>query len=226
MSHVLNFRNWYRVYESDETGTGSTPADLAALDKIQFVAEQSAKAFNRIGTNSGKAETLTTMVGTTTGTTTQMGLQTGQPYKVISFKTSLDPADKSKKVNTIKAIFSAENGVLRALVYKNGVQYLAGDVVLKGHGSWSQIMSIGPDKNYELDVQSGAEPSNDGDAAQIAAGIATIISQKELGEAGGNAAAAFGVPRGDGNVKYSKDHSLLSNFLATERAKATPTQKP
>lgn len=226
MSHILNFRNWYRVYESDEAGTGSTPADLAALDKIQKVAEQSAKAFNRTGTNSGKAETLTTMVGTTTGTTSQMGLATGQPYKVISFKTSLDPADKSKKVNKIRAIFSAENGVLKALVYKNDVQYLAGDVVLKNHGSWTQIMSIGSDMNYELEQVSGAETSYDGDAAQIAAGIATIISQKELGAAGGNAATAFGVPRGDGNVKYSADHSLLSNFLAAERAKATPTQKP
>jgi hypothetical protein len=224
MSHILNFKNWYRVYEAEGDLTGSTPADLAALDSIQRVADKSATMLNRVGTNSGKPEKLTTMVGTTTGNATALGLATGQPYKVMVFKTSTDPLDKSVKTNTIKAIFLAEGGVLKATVYKNDVQLLSGPVAMKNHGTWTQITAIGSDSNYVLDEVSGVEGDGNGaDSSPIAGGIANIIGMKAQAE---TIAAAVGVPRGESNVKYSKDHSLLTNFVSAERAKATPTQKP
>lgn len=227
MSFVLNFKNWRRVYEDATASNGSSPADIVALDKIQKVADMGPKKFNRFiskGKQPAAAETLITTVGTTSGAATQMGLSTGQPYKVITFKTSDDPGDPKIKKNIIKAIFFAEGGVLKATLYKNNVLIESGDVTITNNGSFDQITQIGTLTSEPLVAQSGVEAEYNGFAAPIAAGIASLIPANSQG----TEAAACDVPRGGSNVLWTKDASALKSFVAAERAKVavTPTQRP
>ena len=225
MSFLLNFKNWKRVHEAETaTQTEPTSADLIALDSIQKVADLGPKRYNRMGGKTPGPETLITTVGTTAGAATSMGLANGQPYKLITFKTSNDPGNPKEKVNTIKAIFFAKDGVLNATVYKNDVQTLAGPVKIVNNGSFDQIVAIGDRSSEPLVPQSGVEADYDSFAAPIATGIANLFPANNLG----TVAAAFKVPRGGSNVLWSKDNSLLRTFIAGERAKAatTPTQRP
>jgi hypothetical protein len=228
MGVILNFKDWKRVYEDvAPSSNGSEPADIVALDKIQKVADMGPRKFNRFlpqGKQPAAAETLITTVGTTAGAATQMGLSTGQPYKIITFKTSDDPGDPKVKKNIIKAIFFAEGGVLKATIYKNNVLIESGDVTIKSNGSFDQITQIGSLSTEPLVAESGVEAEYNGFAAPIAAGIASLIpanSQSLI-------AAACDVPRGGSNVVWTKDTSALNSFVAAERAKAavTPTQRP
>lgn len=229
MSTVLNFKNWRRLNEALETN-GSTPADIAALDTIQKVADLGPRRPNRFlpdGKSPAPAETLLTSVGTTSGAATTMGLTTGQPYKTMSFKISADPSDPAQKVSNIKVAFFAQDGILQATVWKNDVLTLSGAVQIINTGSYDQLIAIG-DKSqaeYQTVDMNGVWSDYSGFAAPIAAGIAQLLGPDKNGTTG---AVLPSISRGKSNILWSKDHSLLNTFVAAERARAntTPTQKP
>ena len=239
MSHILNFRNWYRLNEQAENLTGSTSEDIAALDSIQELADvgftftpktsQTDDQGNWINPPKPSGpETLTTMVGTTTGSATGLGLATGQPYKVMTFNLNT-VTNGVDKVHKAKVIFFAEAGTLRATVYRDNVMKISGEVWISkpsGQDFW-QFRGIGEHVAPRLVPESGVEIDFQGFSAPVAQGVASVLSVAEgRGEGAKLGYTASLVSRGKSNVKYSSDHSLLTDFIAAERAKAAPTQKP
>lgn len=228
MANILNFRNWVRMNE-DATSlqSGDNPADLAALDRIQQVADRGPRMSRGLTgsvSTDKPAETLITKVGATAGEATTMGLQTGQPYKIMNFNATYDSNDPSQTVK-IRAIFFAKDGVLNATLYRNGVLAQSGPVnIYNNPGGFSEIIGVG-DWTTEPSVK---ENGVGGDAEGFAAPISSDIAGLFPANKNGLSLNSTKVPRGGSNVLWSKDNALLKAFVAAERAKApiTPTQKP
>lgn len=223
MGVILNFNNWSKLNE-DATSLpeGQTPADLAALDTIQAMADQGPNMEWRGGT-AAKTKGAETLVTSLAGT-----LNTGRVTKTITFNTQMDPLNNPKgKKDLIKAEFFGRGGKLYAVVYKNGEQVLNGPVMIKNHGTWKQIMSIGNNRNMELVDMSGAEGEYNDMPAPVAAGIVNVMYNLGGKTDNTNIPAAINVPRGGSNVKFSAKNVELTKFMNAERAKrntATPTQ--
>ena len=216
---VLNFNNWAKLNEAATTPVeGQTPADLAALDQIQLIADQGPNMEWR-GGQAAKTKGGETLITSLAGT-----LNTGRATKTITFNTQMDPNNNpSGKKDKIKADFFGKDGKLHAVVYKNGQQVLNGPVVIKNHGSWKQIMSIGSNKNMTLVDESGAEGEYNDMPAPIAAGIVHVMYNLGAKTDNANIPAAVDVPRGKSNVKYSAKNVELAKFVNAEKAKRTPT---
>ena len=226
MGTILNFESWSRLNE-DATAPveGQTPADLAALDTIQLMADQGpnmefggmsgAAATEMQAVKSAGAETLTTALAGT--------LNTGRVTKTISFIAAIDPTSASGKKWKIKAEFFGKGGVLNAIVYKDGAQVLNGPVTIKNHNGWKQLMAIGGNTNMTLVDESGSETEYKGWPAAIAAGITNIVWNLGSLKDNANIPAATSVPRGGSNVKFSKGSVELTKFVNTEKAKRTGT---
>jgi hypothetical protein len=226
MSTILNFENWNRLNESTvSTVPGQTPADLAALDQIQLMADRGpTMLFNGASyTDANKAEAQAagpeTLITSVAGT-----LNTGRVTKTITF-TAIAGTKKWK----IKAEFFGKDGKLNAIVYQDDKQVLNGPVVIKNHSNWKQLMSIGDKTGAFTESLSGAHCDNasgrNSVPAPVSGGICDILSNNGMANSADSLSSPLNPPRKGSNVKFSAKNVELTNFMNAEiakRAKATP----
>ena len=232
MSTILNFESWSRLNE-DATAPveGQTPADLAALDTIQSMADYGPNMPFLGAMYTDKLKALAQTVGAETLVTALAGtLNTGRVTKTITFT-----ASAGTKKWKIKAEFFGKGGQLHAIVYQDGNQVLNGPVVIKNQGGWKQLWSIGDKTGRFSEKLSGAATDYAGDngrdsvSAPVSGGICDILSNNGMANSADNSSVPLNPPRKGSNVKFSKGSVELTKFMNTEKAKrtgATPAAVP